>query len=120
MADIRNRVVRVEQVRLGDLLPNPKNWKDHPAYQREALERVVESVGFAGGVLVRETEAGLMLLDGHLRSDAYPDMEVYALVTDISEDEEDTVLLTFDPIAQLAQTNQERLAGMGLSPELVG
>lgn len=55
-----------------------------------------------GGVLVRETPDGYMLLDGHLRTEAYPDMEVHALVTDITADEEDTVLLTYDPIVQLA------------------
>jgi site-specific DNA-methyltransferase (adenine-specific)/modification methylase len=63
-------------------------------------------------VLVRETDDGLMLLDGHLRTEAYPDMVVHALVTDITADEEDTVLLTYDPIAQLAQTNQEKLAAL--------
>ena len=109
---IRDRVIDVRRVRMGDLIPNPKNWKDHPDYQREALDAVLESVGFAGGVLVREVDGGLMLLDGHLRSGAHPELEVWALVTDITEEEEDTILLTFDPLAQMAQTNQAKLAAL--------
>lgn len=68
MTNIKDRVKDVRRVRLGDLLPNTKNRKDHPKYQRDAFAKVAEEVGFAGGVLVRETPEGLMLLDGHLRA----------------------------------------------------
>lgn len=110
--DIRDRVIRVERVRLGDLIPNPKNWKNHPQYQREALASLLEDVGFAGAVVVRETPDGLMLLDGHMRTDEYPDIEAYALVTDITADEEDRFLVEFDPIAQLAEANRAKLAAL--------
>lgn len=112
MSDIQDRVVDVRRVRIGDLIPNPKNWKDHPKHQTEALNAVLENIGFAGSVLVREVNNGLMLLDGHLRSEMYPDIEVYALVTDITEEEETTILLTFDPISNMAEANQEKLIAL--------
>lgn len=66
---IRDRVVELRRVPASDLLPNPANWRRHPKAQREALQGVLEEVGFAGAVLARETSDGLMLIDGHLRAE---------------------------------------------------
>jgi hypothetical protein len=63
----------------------------------------------------------LKLLDGHLRRDLDPDMEVEVL--DVTEDEARTLLLSIDPLAALAQTQgqlHDRLLELApaLSPEL--
>jgi hypothetical protein len=66
---IRDRVKSLVRVRAGDLLPNPKNWRRHPAQQADALRGILAEVGFADALLARETPKGLMLIDGHLRAE---------------------------------------------------
>ena len=89
---IRNRITELRHVRAGDLRPNPKNWRKHPKAQRQAVQAVLDDVGYADALIVRETPHGLELLDGHLRADLTPDATVPVLVTDLDDDEADTVL----------------------------
>lgn len=106
---IRDRIKELRRVRAGDLLPNPKNWRTHPDSQRSALQAVLAEVGYVDALLARETPAGLMLVDGHLRADLDPAAEVPVLIVDLTDDEADKVLLTFDPLSAMATTNNERL-----------
>lgn len=111
--DIRNRVKELRVVRAGDILPNPKNWRQHPEAQRQAYAALVKSIGFAGALLTRELDDGrLMLLDGHLRQDENPDASLPALVTDLNETEADLLLATYDPLAAMAEADQKALADL--------
>jgi hypothetical protein len=49
----------------------------------------------------------LKLQGGHLRRDLDPDMEVEVEVLDVTEDEARTLLLSIDPLAALAETQQQ-------------
>src|SRR5262249_11341634 len=49
----------------------------------------------------------LKLINGHLRRDLDPEMEVEVEVLDVSEDEARTLLLSIDPLAALAQTQEQ-------------
>lgn len=110
MADIRNRVKELRTVRYGDLVPNPANWRGHPEQQRKAYEGIVESIGFAGAALARVLDDGrLMLIDGHMRRETHPDAELPVLITDLTEDEANTVLATYDPISAMAQADAAAL-----------
>ena len=109
---IRNRVVELRRVRAGDLNPHPKNWRRHSKAQRTALQTVLEDVGYADALIVRETPDGLMLIDGHLRADLTPDAEVPVLVTDLNDDEADTLLATLDPLAAMADVDTEKLQAL--------
>ena len=51
---MKDRVKELRRVRADKLKANPKNWRTHPAGQRNALRGIVEDVGFAGAVLARE------------------------------------------------------------------
>jgi DNA modification methylase len=103
---IRDRVKSLVRVRAGDLLPNPKNWRRHPKVQADALRGILAEVGFADALLARETPAGLMLIDGHLRAETTPDMEVPVLILDLSEAESEKLLLVLDPLASMAETDK--------------
>ena len=105
----KDRIKELIRVPAGDLLPNPKNWRQHPEKQRSALSGVLSEVGWADAVLARETSDGLMLIDGHLRTEVAPDSEIPVLVLDVSEDEADKILLTHDPLADMAETNAAAL-----------
>lgn len=103
---IRDRVRELRRVKAGDLVPNPKNWRTHPAGQADALRGILAEVGYADALLARELPDGrLMLVDGHLRAETTPDLEVPVLVLDIDEAEADKLLLSLDPLAALAETN---------------
>jgi hypothetical protein len=65
-------------------------------------------VGFARSLLAYELPDGrLKLLDGHLRRDLDPDLEVDVEVLDVSDDEARALLLSIDPLAALAQTQEQ-------------
>jgi len=49
----------------------------------------------------------LKLLDGHLRRDLAPDMEVDVEVLDVTDEEARALLLSLDPLAALAETQDQ-------------
>src|SRR5437762_11869783 len=104
---IRNRIQGHRRVRAGDLVPHEWNFRAHPALQRSALAALYREVGFARSLLAYELPDGrLKLIDGHLRRDFDPDMEVDVEVLDVNEAEARTLLLSIDPLAALAETQQ--------------
>jgi DNA modification methylase len=54
----------------------------------------------------------LELIDGHLRAETTPDMEVPVLVLDVTAEEADKLMLTLDPLASLAEANADALAAL--------
>jgi hypothetical protein len=105
---IRNRIKGHRRVRAGDLVPHEWNYRLHPAGQRAALEAIYREVGFARSLLAYELPDGrLKLLDGHLRRDLDPDMEVDVEVLDVSDEEARALLLSIDPLAALAEQQEQ-------------
>jgi hypothetical protein len=41
---IRDRIVELQRVAARDLVPNPKNWRRHPARQAAALRGVLQEI----------------------------------------------------------------------------
>lgn len=109
MAEIRNRIKELRQVKASELKRNPKNWRTHPLDQREALEGILSQIGYADALIARETPDGLELIDGHLRAETTPDAEVPVLVLDINEKESDLLLATLDPLANMAGRDELKL-----------
>ena len=109
---IRDRVKELRRVKASELIPHPRNWRRHPQAQADALRGVLAEIGYADALLVRETPDGLMLIDGHLRAETTPDMEVPVLVLDVTEDEADKILVTLDPLAAMAEAAEDVLAAL--------
>ena len=109
---IKDRIKELRRVPAAELLPNPKNWRTHPAAQQDALRGVLADVGYADALIARETPDGLMLVDGHLRAETTPDAVVPVLVLDINEAEADLMLATLDPLAAMAGRDDERLTAL--------
>ena len=57
-------------------------------------------------------DGSLELIDGHLRAETTPDQPVPVLVLDVTADEATKILLTHDPLANMADTNAEQLAAL--------
>jgi DNA modification methylase len=109
----RNRVIGLRWVRAGDLKKNPKNWRDHPEQQRQAVSWSYKRIGNYDRLLVRELADGrLELLDGHLRQDLAPDSVVPVLVISVTDEEADLILATHDPLVGMAEANPERLEAL--------
>src|SRR5882724_8831134 len=105
---IRHRINDHRRVRAGDLVPHEWNFRDHPDAQRAALAALYAEVGFARSLLAYELPDGrLKLIDGHLRRDMDPNMEVEVEVLDVTEEEARTLLLSIDPLAALAEDRQQ-------------
>jgi hypothetical protein len=61
----RSRIVVHAEVPPPELVPNPRNWRTHPAEQRRALTGALSEVGWVAEVLVNQTTGHVV--DGHLR-----------------------------------------------------
>jgi hypothetical protein len=111
MGHIRNRIVEHVTVRAGDLVPHPYNFRRHPEEQREALRASLDEVGFARSLLgYRRADGRIQLIDGHLRAEMDPDLEVTVELLDVSDEEAHKLLLSLDPLAALAETDARVVA----------
>lgn len=112
--EIKDRIKKLVRVRAGTIRPCPWNWRTHNKDQREALAGVLQEIGIAGAVIVRELEDGTYgLIDGHLRQEEYPaEQKVPALVLDVTEDEAKKLLASYDPLGGMAGVDKEKLQGL--------
>jgi hypothetical protein len=105
---IRNRIKAHRRVRAGDLVPHEFNYRYHPDNQVRAMHALYQEIGFARSLLAYELPDGrLKLIDGHLRRALDPDMEVEVEILDVSDEEARALLLSIDPLAELAVQQEE-------------
>src|SRR5438552_12750592 len=116
----RSRIVGHAGVPPADLVPNPRNWRTHPAEQQRALTGALAEVGWVAEVLVNRATGHVV--DGHLRIELALDRNeptVPVTYVELSEDEERLVLATLDPLAAMADAEAASLAELlaGLEPD---
>jgi hypothetical protein len=96
-----------------DLPDNPKNWKLHPQEQVKTLGRLIDIVGWTSlPVFNRSTNR---LLDGHARKELALKRgwkQIPVFVGEWTEEEEQLILSTHDPIGQLSETNINALSSL--------
>lgn len=116
--EIADRVIELRRVKASTLRPNPRNWREHPAAQLDALRGVFAEIGIAGAELVRQCGDGsLELIDGHARAEVLADQVVPVLVTDLTAEEADQILVTYDTVGQMAGIDKSRLGDLLASLE---
>ena len=106
----RNRIIGVGEEAPDQLLANPRNFRIHPKAQQDAMEAVLDSVGFVQHVIVNQRTG--FVVDGHLRVSiaiSRDETRVPVVYVDLSDDEEQLILTTFDPIGAMAGTDREKL-----------
>jgi DNA modification methylase len=106
----RSRIVGHGEEPPDQLLANPRNWRRHPAVQREALRGSLDTVGWVAQILVNRTTGHV--IDGHARIEealSRGEPSVPVLHVELSEAEEALVLATIDPIAAMAIAEQSVL-----------
>lgn len=111
---IRNRITEVRKMRLGDVAQCPFNWKYHPESQGKAFDGVVREIGWMGVPLAYHSEkvGGLAWADGNMRGKRLPDHVADVALTDLTDEEVRYALLTYDPIAAMAEANREVLGAL--------
>lgn len=107
---IRNRIKRFDHVPASELAKNPKNWRTHPDSQRRVLRDLLGEIGIVDAAIAYETPGGLVLIDGHLRTEEITDTPIPVLVLDVTEAEAEKVLVTLDPLAAMAGTDERMLS----------
>ena len=98
----RDRIRELRRVKAAELKRNPKNFRIHDLRQRNAMEAMLEEVGWAGCAVAYEDGGALVLLDGHLRADIADDEDVPVLVTDLKRAEAEKLLAGYDALGGLA------------------
>lgn len=106
----RSRILGSTEEAPDQLVANPRNWRTHPATQRMALRGSLDTVGWVQQIIVNKRTGNVV--DGHARVEealSRNEPTVPVLWVDLSEDEEMLVLATLDPIAAMAQADDEKL-----------
>lgn len=107
---IKNRIIGTGEEPLDQILYNPKNWRIHPRYQQDALEGVLKEIGIVQTVIINNITGNL--IDGHLRcrlAEKNGQTTIPVTYVELSEEEEEIILTSFDPISAMATTDKEKL-----------
>lgn len=90
-----------------DLKQHPNNWRLHPETQKSLLSGLLDRFGKIDAILAYESQkfGGLVIIDGHQRQEmdgTYP-----VMVLDVTDEEAAEILLTYNPLAELATQDTE-------------
>jgi hypothetical protein len=100
------------RMRVGDILPHPMNPKIHPEGQLARLRGLLDTVGKLDDLKAyRSKRAGgaLVFFDGHGRQALDPDAEWDVDIYDLTDEEADLAVATFDPIGWQAEQSRQKL-----------
>ena len=107
----RNRIVGHGEQAASQFMANPLNWRIHPKAQREALTGILGDVGWVQSVIVNRTTGNVV--DGHARIEEALKMgdetPVPFVEVELSEEEEQKILITLDPVAAMAAADKANL-----------
>ena len=113
---MRVRIKGLEYVEPAELVDHPKNWRSHPAHQRDKLKQVMEKIGVAGALIAYKSKATgkMTVIDGHLRKEMMSQTEekVPVLVLDVNDQEAEALLATYDVITEMADPMEEVYADL--------
>ena len=113
MSTWESRITRHGHAVVKEVVDNPRNWRVHDDYQKGVLSDIIEQVGVISQVVINERTG--FLVDGHLRVDLARDRgeeTIPAVFVDLSEAEENTVLLTHDTIGEMAYRDNDAYAAL--------
>jgi len=109
-----NRIVTHGTRPASEFVASPFNWRIHPKSQQDALDGVLQEVGWVQDVIVSARSG--YVIDGHARimlalkqGDETP---VPYVEVDVSETEEKLLISTLDPISALAARDEEQLKAL--------
>lgn len=108
----RDRIKEFRTVTASELVVNERNFRTHPETQRDALAGILEEIGSVDVLKAIEQDGELLLIDGHLRQELAGDEEVRVAVLDLTPEEAEKVLLTFDRVTTMADIDRDSVADL--------
>lgn len=100
----KNRITGYSVERAGDLLASPFNWRIHTRIQQQAMEGVLNHLGWIDDVICNSTTQHI--IDGHMRVTMAmrvgEDTAVPVKWVELSVEEERVALATFNPLGAMA------------------
>lgn len=107
----KNRIVNYGARPAQEFNFHPLNWRQHSPAQRNAIDALLEEIGWVTGVIENITTGNL--IDGHLRVEEAlaknADEIIPFIQVELSEEEELKMLAVLDPVGAMAGTDMERL-----------
>jgi len=101
------------------LMANPFNFRNHPKHQRQALNGVLNEIGWIQDVIVNRTTGHI--IDGHLRVDLAKEKgeKVPVKYVELTEQQEKIALASIDPLGAMAEQDQAMLDDLLESIDIV-
>jgi hypothetical protein len=102
----RNRIVGMGMAEVDQLVANPKNHRIHSHSQEEAIDTVLDQVGWVSGIIVNRYTG--FVVDGHgriLLAIQKGERTVPVQWVELTEEEEDIILASFDALGRMASTD---------------
>lgn len=111
----RSRIVGYGKVAADQVTPHPLNPKIHPYEQQLTTAEILEALGQIGPIIINRTNGYLvdgeqctwLALELHERTGISVELDV--AYVELSEEEHEQALLTFDPVGDLAKPDPDRL-----------
>jgi hypothetical protein len=106
----KNRIVGHGMAAVADVVNNPLNWRVHPKDQQLALEGVLDEVGLVASIMINVTTGNLV--DGHQRvliADKRGEKYLPATYVELSVEEEQKILATYDTVTGLSLKHKDNL-----------
>lgn len=118
IAGWESKIIGYGDVSPTELAAHPKNWRVHPEHQTDAMEGILSEVGWIDPVKVNKRTG--VIIDGHMRvalalKNKQPTVPVAWL--NLTDEEEDKALATFNTVAQLAYADRDNLSDLLSSVE---
>lgn len=113
------RIVGDAEVDPRQLLANPKNWRVHTDAQRKILTDVLSGLGWVQRIIVNRRTG--RIIDGHLRVDeaiAHGQSTVPVTYVDVTEEEEEAILRTFDAVTSMAAVDTAKYRDLWASVDM--
>jgi hypothetical protein len=108
-----NKIVGHEMVPPDQLLANPLNFRVHSHVQKDHMRAMLREIGWLDEIIVNRNSG--VVVNGHMRVDiALTDNEPLVPVryVDLTEEEENLALATYDNVAALAGTDRDQLESL--------
>ena len=117
--DIRDRIVEFKRLPSTEILDHEGNIHKHPAAQKNAMAGVLQEIGIADVLVTYSSErrgGKLVVIDGHLRKNEF-DAEWPCVITDLTDDEADKLLLSHDAVGRMAIVEEREFNALRNSTE---
>jgi len=112
---LRSRIVDHIELKPSEILDHPSQWRAHPKRQIEFVRKILGAIGIVDELLIYKSkrfDGQWVSIDGHLRKSLDSDQIWPCAVLDVTDEEADLILATFDPSSEMADSDKAMLKAL--------